>query len=389
MRLDEWSEWLLFALNMGNTTSSSTGSPDGNDFRLFGYPLAHSASPAFHNEIFAAMGTSKHYSIYSTSKVIPKMLTEIRSEKFGGAAVTMPLKSAVIPYIDAITPESRATGAVNTLVKVPNANGSVSIVGTNTDILGVKNSLLKYLRQQHPQTPISNSSRYPEGLGGAGVVFGGGATTRSAVYALHTMGLHPIYLINRDVNEVEQVRQNFPDLVDKGSLIHLDTPTRVEELLAQPDSPKILMIVGAIPAIPPKTKEERMVYTTASHILTIPYEPPVLLEGAEDSLPIPTKRLFLEMAYKPRITPMLQVAIAHGWQPIVGTEAMLEQGYAQQRMWLKGDPSAVTGSDPTILGPEVIKRAEMLIAGMGDIIATEPEIDRAANIDAAPIPKRN
>ncbi|THU89351.1 hypothetical protein K435DRAFT_761179 [Dendrothele bispora CBS 962.96] len=377
--------------NMGNFSSSSTDSPDGKSFRLFGYPLAHSASPAFHNEIFKAMGTDKHYSIYSTSKVIPGMLDEIRSDNLGGAAVTMPLKSAIIPYLDGISPESQATGAVNTLVKVPSPseNGTCSIIGTNTDILGVKNALLKYLRQQHPDVLISNSSRYPENLGGAGVVFGGGATTRSAVYALHTIGLHPIYLVNRDVDEVAQVRANFPDLVKAGSLVHLTSPTLVEELLAQPTSPKVLMIVGAIPAIAPKTKEERMVYTTASHILTIPYEPPVVPEGSVDSLPIPMKRLFLEMAYKPRLTPMLQVATAHGWEPIVGTEAMLEQGYAQQRMWIRGDPSMATGSDPTILGEEVEKRAADLIAGLGDIVVKEAEIDRAASIGAAPIPKLN
>jgi len=45
---------------------------------------------------------------------------------------------------------------------------------------------------------------------------------------------------------------------------------------------------------------------------------------------------------------------------------MLEQGYAQQRMWLKGDPSAATGSDPTILGPQVEQRAADLVAGMGE-----------------------
>jgi len=309
MRIDEWLLFPLQVWNMGNFSSSSSSSPDGKLFRLYGYPVAHSASPAFHNEIFSAMLTDKHYSTYSTSKVIPDMLDEIRSDKLGGAAVTMPLKSAIIPYLDGISPESQATGAVNTLVKVPtpSENGTFSIIGTNTDILGVKNSLLKYLRQQHPSTPISNTSRYPEGLGGAGIVFGGGATTRSAVYALHTIGLHPIYLVNRDANEVAQVQANFPDLVKAGSLVHLTSPTLVEELLAQPESPKVLMIVGAIPAIPPKTKEERMVYTTASHILTIPYEPPMLPEGSKDSLPIPTKRLFLEMAYKPRLTPMVSL----------------------------------------------------------------------------------
>jgi quinate dehydrogenase len=98
------------------------------------------------------------------------------------------------------------------------------------------------------------------------------------------------------------VRIALPHLTAAGSLIHLRHPDQVEDLLAQKDSPRVLMIVGAIPSFAPVTKAERMVYTTVSSVLSIPYNPPVAPPG---SLPIPTKRLFLEMAYKPRITPMV------------------------------------------------------------------------------------
>lgn len=112
------------------------------------------------------------------------------------------------------------------------------------------------------------------------------------------------YVLNS--NAVQDV---YPQLVAKGSLIHLDHPDKVEQLLAQPDSPRILMIVGAIPAIAPVTKAERMVYTVASAMLTIPFHPPPAVDASQQSLPIPTKRLFLEMAYKPRITPMVSLFI--------------------------------------------------------------------------------
>jgi len=114
----------------------------------------------------------------------------------------MPIKTAIIPYLDDLSPEGRTTGAVNTIVKVPSPNG-IKLVGTNTDILGVKNALLSSLRIQHPNAFISHQSRYPSNIKGAGLVIGGGATTRSAAYALQTFGLHPIYLINRDPEEVE------------------------------------------------------------------------------------------------------------------------------------------------------------------------------------------
>jgi len=104
------------------------------------------------------------------------------------------------------------------------------------------------------------------------------------------------------------VQDVFPELVSGGSLVHLRSPEEVEERLIQSDGPPVLMVVGAIPAIKPVTKEERMVYTIASHIFTMPYG--LSVSSSYDSnglgaLPLPTKRLFLEMAYKPRVTPMV------------------------------------------------------------------------------------
>lgn len=50
---------------------------------------------------------------------------------------TMPLKAAIIPYLDSITPESDLTGAVNTVVKVrEEGKEGFKLVGTNTDFLG-------------------------------------------------------------------------------------------------------------------------------------------------------------------------------------------------------------------------------------------------------------
>ncbi|THH18824.1 hypothetical protein EW146_g2235 [Bondarzewia mesenterica] len=367
--------------------STNNGHPvlneSGKNLGLYGYPIAHSASPAFHNLVFSRLGEGKHYGSFSTSKVISEMLEILRSDTFGGCSVTMPIKGTIIPYLDEISPESRETGTVNTIVKVPSLSSPTKfkLVGTNTDILGVHNALLRSLRLQHPSLTISSKARYPQGLGGAGVVIGGGATTRSAVYALSMFGLHPIYLVNRDKGEVEAVQQAFPHLVSRGSLVHLNHPDQVESLLAQPTSPRILMIVGAIPAFAPVTKEERMVYTTASSILSIPYnpgEPEYSTEDGTDLLPFPTKRLFLEMAYKPRNTPMLRIAAAHGWEPIDGVQAMIEQGYAQQRMWARGDTSVQVGSDPSILGPEIEAAARELAINMSE--KSKDFIGKARNI---------
>lgn len=87
-------------------------------------------------------------------------------------------------------------------------------------------------------------------------MIGGGATTRSAVHALYTLGMNPIFLVNRDAGEVEQTIKEFD--AKKGDadgrqgvrLIHLTSVDQVEGLLgpnAKDRVPGIAMIVGAIP----------------------------------------------------------------------------------------------------------------------------------------------
>jgi quinate dehydrogenase len=119
-----------------------------------------------------------------------------------------------------------------------------------------------------------------------------------------------------------------------------------------------------------------MVYTIATHILNYPFRPGQSTTTSS-SLPLPTPRLFLDMAYKPRLTPLLKIAEALGWQPIGGIQAMIEQGLAQQRMWLKGDAGLQVACDKSLLGEETESKARELVEGMKDITPTELEVDRA------------
>ncbi|KAJ6580848.1 hypothetical protein B0H19DRAFT_1251131 [Mycena capillaripes] len=368
--------------------------PPSKKFHLFGYPIAHSAAPALHNHCFKALGTESTYTIWSTSKVTEEMLAVIHNDDCGGAAVTMPIKTAIIPFLDELSPESQITNACNTIVKVPAASGGVKLVGQNTDILGVRNALLSALKEQHPNPPSpipsDASAAYPPQPAAsgsfAGLVIGGGATTRSGAHALTLLGLAPIFLINRDVDEVRAVMDAMPHLSSKGGLIHLRDPADVEAHLVGDGKARILMAVGCIPSFAPQTLAERMVYTTASAVFTIPYIVPTVESLV---LPYPTQRLFLEMPYKPLETTMYKVAAAHGWYVIDGIQAMIEQGLAQQRMWLRGVASVAVGSDSSITGAALELSArkdtrERLTAPSPAIMdAIKGEVDRAEGKESA------
>lgn len=173
----------------------------------------------------------------------------------------MPIKAAIIPFLDEVSPESKITDACNTIVKVSTGpSGIPKLVGQNTDssllyiislesnltcvvVLGVRNSLINGLRSQFLSHSISPSTCYPKGFG-AGLIVGGGATTRSAAYALTLLGLSPIFLVNRDPAEVQFVRDSMAHL----TFIHLRNPDDVEIHLGQglKQKPTLLMAVGAI-----------------------------------------------------------------------------------------------------------------------------------------------
>ncbi|MEQ8201616.1 MAG: shikimate dehydrogenase [Syntrophomonadaceae bacterium] len=104
---------------------------------LIGNPLGHSLSPQMHNQTLARMGLN---GIYLPMEVAPQRLGEavqgLRALNFTGVNVTIPYKQAVIPYLDELSPESRACQAVNL---IQHRDGR--LIGYNTDGRGFMASL--------------------------------------------------------------------------------------------------------------------------------------------------------------------------------------------------------------------------------------------------------
>ena len=126
-----------------------------------------------------------------------------------------------------------------------------SVKTQSPQVLGVRNALIGGLRLQFPTLDIPYEASYcpsRKRASPAGLVIGGGARARSAVYALSLLGLRPIFLLNRDDEEIERLMGFFPNLKKKKGLIYLKNTTDVVRHLAKPVSPVVLMVVGAIRA---------------------------------------------------------------------------------------------------------------------------------------------
>src|ERR1043165_7288076 len=86
---------------------------------VFGHPVEHSLSPAMHNAAIVALGLHFVYIPYSVRpEDIGPAINSIRTLGIVGMSLTIPHKERALPFLDEISPEAQAIGAVNTVHNV-------------------------------------------------------------------------------------------------------------------------------------------------------------------------------------------------------------------------------------------------------------------------------
>ena len=91
-------------------------------YGLIGYPLGHSFSISYFNQKFADEGINATYENFEIPSIdeLPEIID--RYPNLRGLNVTIPYKEKVIPFLDSISPEARAIGAVNVIRVVHQKN---------------------------------------------------------------------------------------------------------------------------------------------------------------------------------------------------------------------------------------------------------------------------
>jgi 3-dehydroquinate dehydratase/shikimate dehydrogenase len=102
---------------------------------IVGNPVGHSLSPNIHNRAFEALNLDFVYLKFPTPDV-KDFFENAREIGIEGFSVTIPHKTAVIPFLDEQTAEARKVGAVNTVVWREG-----KWIGDNTDVYGVEAAL--------------------------------------------------------------------------------------------------------------------------------------------------------------------------------------------------------------------------------------------------------
>ena len=171
---------------------------------LIGYPLGHSFSPAYFMAKFARLGLadwSYEASPLADLTALPAWIEQ--APDLVGFNVTIPYKTAILPYLDEVSEEAAAVGAVNTVSLVQGR-----LIGYNTDVFGFRMSLLGM------GVPLPRRA----------LVLGTGGASRAVQFVLRQWRI-PFQLVSRTPGpEVLTYPQIQPELVEKVDLLVQTTP---------------------------------------------------------------------------------------------------------------------------------------------------------------------
>ena len=116
-------------------------------YGLIGYPLLHSFSAKYFTEKFYQEGINAEYLNFEIEDILEIRRVILFNQHLRGLNVTIPYKEKIIPFLNDISDEAKAIGAVN-VIKVdrkPHDMYFYHLTGYNTDYLGFKKSISPYI----------------------------------------------------------------------------------------------------------------------------------------------------------------------------------------------------------------------------------------------------
>ena len=176
-------------------------------FGIIGYPLGHSSSPGYFNEKFQNEGIDAIYEKYELPVITDLQAIIDYTQDLCGFNVTIPYKEKVMSYLDVISPEARAIGAVN-VVKVTNKDGKKHLEGYNSDLIGFTRSIQPLLEAHHKKAPV----------------LGTGGASKAVMYGLHKLGIETMLVSRYQKNNTIQYEQIDEEVMKEYTVIVNCTP---------------------------------------------------------------------------------------------------------------------------------------------------------------------
>ena len=245
-------------------------------YGLIGYPLTHSFSIGFFNEKFKSEGIDAIYENFEIPSIedFPEVVDTNPNLK--GLNVTLPYKERVIAYLDVLSPEARAIGAVN-VIKVSHKGKDTQLKGYNSDVIGFTKSIDPLIKPYHKKA----------------LILGTGGASKAIDYGLKSLGLETVKVSRYEHADTIQYDNITADIVKKYNVIVNCTPCGM--------------------------------YPNADECPKLPYE-------AMDS-----NNLLYDLIYNPDETLFMKKGMEHGAVVKNGLEMLLLQAFVSWEFWNSED----------------------------------------------------
>jgi shikimate dehydrogenase len=243
---------------------------------VLGSPVRHSLSPALHRAAYSELGLSGwSYDALECDEARLPGLLEACGPEWAGLSLTMPLKRAVLPLLDAAAPMVAEVGGANTVIFVAGARH-----GHNTDVYGIATALAA------------------AGLSAAGpvLILGAGATARSALAAVRRLGADTATVAVRDSTRAGELL---------ASAERLAMTVRLADFAAGPGARSWHLVISTVPSGAADAYAQRMLRAEL-----VPFA-------------------VLDVVYNPWPTPLALAAEQTGAVVVGGFELLLHQAARQ------------------------------------------------------------
>ena len=244
-------------------------------YGLIGYPLEHSFSRNYFNEKFRNERIDAEYDNFEIPSIENFKEVLETTPNLRGLNVTIPYKEEVIRYLDELSAEARAIGAVN-VIRVTHRGSKTVLKGFNSDVIGFTRSIESMLEPLHRKA----------------LILGTGGAAKAVDYGLKSLGLGTLFVSRTARPGVITYNDVTPDLIRSHKVIVNCTP---------------LGMYPHVDSCPP-----------------LPYE-------AMDS-----HTLLYDLLYNPDETLFMQKGRQQGAITKNGLEMLLLQAFASWEMWQEG-----------------------------------------------------
>ncbi len=236
-------------------------------FGLVGSRLGHSYSKTFFTTYFEEYNIDASYE----NMVVPSIedLNIVLNSGIDGCNVTIPYKETIIPFLDELSQEAKAIGAVN-CVQIKDGKK----IGYNTDAFGFQQSIKPFLTNRHERAAI----------------FGTGGASKAVEYVLKQLGIDVIFVSRTPKGENQFDYSNVNEHLLKACKLLINTTP-----------------VG--------------MYPNVDETLPIPFEF------------LTSEHLVVDLIYNPSVTKLLENARAAGAQILNGETMLKQQALKSWDIW--------------------------------------------------------